>query len=135
MLNRLIKLLKEFEQSPEKLCPSVSDGGSCGKCEYNIDWGSCFNARRADYLLKHGVIASPCKVGDTVYIIYSDNGPIKEPLETRCIGYFVGELFCQLKLEPIKNGKDVMYSVDFTDIGEIAFFTKKEAKRKIKDKE
>ena len=28
----------------------------------------------ADYLLANGVIVPPCKVGDTVYIIYSANG-------------------------------------------------------------
>ena len=115
MLNRLIKLLKEIEQSPEKLCPIISGNGNCDTCKYNMEGASCYDARRADYLLKHGVIAPPCKVGDTVYIIYSANGPIEEPLETRCIGFFAGELFCQLKLKPIKKDENEMYAVDFDD--------------------
>ena len=45
----------------------------CGNCKPSNDkCKKCLSENEADYLLEHGVIVSPCKVGDTVYVIYSN---------------------------------------------------------------
>ena len=126
MLNRFIKLLKEFEQSPEKLCPITSGNGNCDTCKYNMEGAGCYDARRADYLLKHGVIAPPCKVGDTVYVI------IKNKIEEKTVE----------KIE-IHNGNSIFifygwhgsaYEFKSTNsIGKTVFLTKEEAEQKMKD--
>ena len=36
----------------------------------------------ADYLLEHGVIVPPCKVGDTVYYMYEGGGRVYEGVVT-----------------------------------------------------
>lgn len=39
----------------------------------------------ADYLLDHGIIAPPCKVGDTVYYMYKGGGRVYEGVVTSFI--------------------------------------------------
>lgn len=55
---RLIDLIEEFGD----------DIAFCDICKRpDSDCDGCRNERIADYLLKHGVIVLPCKVGDTIY--------------------------------------------------------------------
>lgn len=63
--DKLIKLLHTIEDHPEKTCPR-KESDSCDGCEFNTTKGNGCDtiARRADYLIKNGVIAPPCKVGD-----------------------------------------------------------------------
>ena len=140
MLNRLIKLLKEFEQSPEKLCPITSGSGNCDTCEYNIKGVGCYDARRADYLLKNGVIAPPCKVGQTVFKIvklYGDRksiiveGEVFEIALTHENGEIKKRFYF---LE--KGGNKIInrYSLwlDFDEVGKTVFLTKEEAEQALR---
>ena len=66
---RLIKLIKETENNPEKTCPHFNEE-DCFKCKYDTKDNMCdMIARKADYLLANGVIAPPCKVGDMVVML------------------------------------------------------------------
>ena len=60
-IERLIELLGNLSISCEEKI-------GCINCEYNKET-CCKLKRKADYLLKNGVIVPPCKVGDTVYQI------------------------------------------------------------------
>ena len=55
---RLIGLLSEYD----------FDSTFCNICERAADdCAVCGSERLADYLIEHGVIVLPCKVGDTLY--------------------------------------------------------------------
>ena len=55
---RLICLLSEYD----------FDSTFCNICERaDDDCAVCGSERLADYLIEHGVIVLPCKVGDTLY--------------------------------------------------------------------
>ena len=60
-IERLIELLGNLSISCEEKI-------GCINCEYNKET-CCKLKRKADYLLKNGVIVPPCKVGDKVYCI------------------------------------------------------------------
>lgn len=60
---KLIDILSRFH---ECLYDETMD---CNECDYK-DVGECCDTRLADYLIAHGVVVLPCKVGDTVYDIY-----------------------------------------------------------------
>ena len=60
-IERLIELL-------DNLSISCEEKIGCINCEYNKET-CCKLKRKADYLLKNGVIVPPCKVGDKVYCI------------------------------------------------------------------
>lgn len=66
MRDRLIELIREAKEHPEKTCPRW-ELPTCGGCDYNKDDECDQIARLADFLLKNGVIVPPCKVGDTIY--------------------------------------------------------------------
>jgi hypothetical protein len=57
---RLIEILKLDPCPSPYLCDE--------NCKY-ANLKQCYEERTADLLLEHGVIAPPCKVGDTVYRI------------------------------------------------------------------
>jgi hypothetical protein len=65
---KLIELIKVFDEAPEKTCPYPEGEPDCENCEYNINKFLCdVQARKADYLIKNRVYVAPCDVGDTVY--------------------------------------------------------------------
>jgi len=71
----------------------------------------------ADFLLAHGVVVPPCKVGDTVYTIYSDddNGDfIEEPVVVEVSTHRIW----------IEN-----YFFDYDDIGNTVFLTREQAEQ------
>lgn len=68
--DRLIELIKDVEENPEKTCPHFLEA-DCFDCPYDKDEDCDREARKADYLLANGVIVPPCKVGD--YVLW-DNG-------------------------------------------------------------
>lgn len=75
---RLIELIKVLDETPEKTCPYPVGEPDCENCEYNVSKSLCDTCgRKADYLLKNGVIVPPCNVGDTVYFVnrFSANDP------------------------------------------------------------
>lgn len=65
---KLIELIKVMECHPEKTCPESRT--TCKECQNSEGGGLCnVFARKADYLLRNGVILPPCKVGDIVWYI------------------------------------------------------------------
>lgn len=84
MRNKLINLLHTIEDHPEKTCPR-KESDSCDGCEFNTTKGNGCDtiARRADYLIKNGVIAPPCKVGTTLYFLYNSPHANKPDLTYR----------------------------------------------------
>lgn len=53
----------------ELICDKIQDGHCIGYCNHP-PCNQCKDL--ADYLIANGVIVPPCKVGDTVYVIYPD---------------------------------------------------------------
>ena len=77
----------------------------------------------ADYLLKHGVIVLPCKVGDTVYYITGIGHNLVKPAKVKEI--IIDE-----------NGIKDLYvqgdGYDFENSFDIFFLTREEAEEKLK---
>lgn len=111
---RLIELLNK------QSCPSPL---LCDKnCKY-AHLQSCYAERVADYLLANNVVALPCKVGDTVYILAGFNGRKYE--KDICEGFYVGyDGVVQVRVRNIK-GNHGTYGV----MGETVFLTKEEAEK------
>ena len=139
MKDRLIELIKEVENNPEKICPHYLES-DCYDCPYDIE-GNCNNVeRKADYLLANGVIVPPCKVGDKVYWVVDNitDRNIKE----FCITYDEKTDFgvCEFTVYGFMRREDnslricieeiEYYTVFFLyekDIGKTVFLTKAEA--------
>lgn len=64
MRDRLIELIKQADDK----CGHTSCG-ECGRFGTEYD---CLIGLIADYLLANGVIVPPCKVGDTLYVLYGE---------------------------------------------------------------
>lgn len=93
--------MTDRERLSELLNNFVYDIILCDTCEIlDRDCAACENERLADYLLEHGVIVLPCKVGDTLYCESASKGQItylKAPdlewiVENK--GLFGKEIFC-----------------------------------------
>ena len=86
-------------------------------------------SKLADYLIEHGVIVLPCKVGDIVYVTYQDSQTIEE----KCVKSMSHE---------IKEFENSMvffckhnYAFLDTDINREVFFTREEAEKALKERE
>jgi hypothetical protein len=91
-------------------------------------WGKTFHSELernmfvADYLLANGVIALPCKVGDTVYIVTNVS---QEIVESVVIGIWAADgVFSILTIHG---------TVIADNIGKKVFLTKEEAEAKLKE--
>lgn len=86
----------------------------------------------ADYLLEHGVIVPPCKVGDKVY--YIEMCRTAEDWGKLYISW--GEV---KQLSFNKHGKWLVLIdnalFDWREIGTVAFFTREEAEQALKERE
>ena len=67
MKNRLIELIRQAEHK----CSAMAN---CKRCEQYGLGGDCQRTKIADHLLAEGVIVTPCKVGDTVYVVSQGAG-------------------------------------------------------------
>lgn len=80
----------------------------------------------ADYLIEHGVIVMPCKVGDTVYYITGIGHNLVKPAKVKEI--IIDE-----------NGIKDLYvqgdGYDFENSFDIFFLTREEAERKLRELE
>lgn len=120
--DRLIELLEQAKTKAQDTIGSMNNG---------------FGAWYADYLLEHGVIVPPCKVGDTVYI---KNKPLKISfihINSKA-NFFVITLDCYHCADcPFYNEntnglEDCPYGYfEFTeeDIGKTVFLTREEAEK------
>ena len=103
----------------------------CDQCGVNKD--SRYTHNLAGYLLKNGVIVPPCKVGDTVYMIYNIplvRGVVELTVENIVIG--INPSKCNLYCKHESGSKDMFYKESF---GKVLFFTKEEAENALKERE
>ena len=87
----------------------------------------------ADYLLANGVIVPPCKVGDTVWIIYTDTN-----WRLEIVGHRI--LRGEIKAIEINESDGICFetkcSTFFPEhIGKTVFLTKEEAEKALKERE
>lgn len=131
---RLIELIKDVECHPEKTCPNLYNNDNCPDCEYDEgDVCNCF-ARKADYLLANGVIVLPCKVGDTVHVIY-DGYVTSAKVLAFYIDHAGGMFDLQIKTkdETAIGFKTVIDKDNYTF--DKAYLTKEEAEAALKEEE
>ncbi len=134
---RLIEILKLSS------CPSLH---LCnGNCKY-ANFERCHEERMADLLLEHGVIALPCKVGDTVYRITRCSCEDIDGAHTECEFYGFGtddkicelpnDMKCPYKLRVASCNVTEMNIFMFAKEWESATFpTRGEAERALKERE
>lgn len=57
---RLVRLLDECDRNFEKTCPQYDRLRiDCASCEFDFSGICDYNARRADYLLRNGIVVLP----------------------------------------------------------------------------
>lgn len=124
---RLVELLQEADKKAQEYILEND----------HMDWIPKTNELeevRADYLLANGVIALPCKVGQTVYKVVNDKR-VKKPYECKVVGiwYANDENANDVHLVRYVNGIfDCSFSVQFKEFGKKVFLTKEEAEAKLK---
>ena len=108
---RLIRLMQEASQS---------------KSDYagNIGLGQI-----ADYLLEHGIIVLPCKVGDIVYVPYKDSQTIEEKRV----------MLTSIETDEIETCMKFYCKRDYvflgTDINREVFLTREESEKALKERD
>lgn len=128
---RLIELLDKF-----------GDGITfCDICDRPADdCEACKNDMLAEYLLEHGVLLLPCKVGDTVYkCVFSKNGK-GYFVEYKVVGFHLGEF-------PNSRGQkrneyliiyhevtDCIRHLNLKELGETVFLTREETEQALKER-
>lgn len=83
----------------------------------------------ADYLLEHGVIVLPCKVGDIVYVTYQDSQTIEEK-RVKSMSHKINEFENSMKFICKHN-----YGFLDTDINRKVFLTLEEAEKVLKERD
>ena len=108
--------------------------------------GGALNCSKlADYLLEHGVIVLPCKVGDKLFILYDDDYGEYECSEF-CIGVLQElRVFAKCGISGYKNIQECpeyycgqpFCSTSFTrkDFGKTVFLTREEAEKALNERE
>lgn len=108
---RLIRLMQEASQSKSDYASNIWLG------------------QTADYLLEHGVIILPCKVGDIVYVPYEDSQTIEEK-RVKSMSYEINEFENSMEFNCKHN-----YAFLDTDINREVFLTREEASKVLKEGE
>lgn len=111
------------DQQRERLIEIIQN--SVGGCARN--WAEVI----AGGLLSEGVIVTPCKVGDTVFVT---DIPAYEGMVTECVVLCFHDVdengVGSMDYEPIEDIPDVVSIGSFTDeIGKTVFLTREEAER------
>ena len=122
MRDKLVELI----QKSDILCDSCGENSSSYCAEF-----------LADYLLINGVIAPPCKLGSTVYMVISDKR-VKKPYECEVVGFWYSkeESCSNIHLVRYVNGVfDCSFSVPFDQFGKTVFLRKNEAENALKERE
>lgn len=95
----------------------------------------------ANHLIENGVIVPPCKVGDTVYIIFHEKviqGTVRliRPFISKEEIVFKGNIICEIDSFFIEGKKEIQeFYVVFVrpyGIEHIAYLTREEAERNVK---
>ena len=90
--DKLIELLKETEEHPEKTCPHYLEA-DCFDCPYDRGEDCDREARKADYLIANGVIV-PVRCKDCKYcdFFYPQKEKGKEAISTFYCNLFKGDM-------------------------------------------
>lgn len=113
-------------------CQSIN----CYKCEHkDIPYPRCMGVHLADHLIENGVVLPPCRVGQTVYVLFPDpryNWGNKEitMFESKVYGFH----YCDgndgtIELRDSKN--HIKWGID--SFGISIFLTKDQAEQKLKE--
>ena len=97
----------------------------------DMSGGTQFNGtveHLADYLLEHGVIVLPCKVGDIVYVTYQDSQTIEEK-RVKSMSHEIKEFENSMVFFCKHN-----YGFLDTDINRKVFLTREEAEKALKER-
>lgn len=115
------------------LAADTYDGYECLFCDGNKSCGRCHAEKIADHFIENNATLLPCKVGDTIYVVFSQ---------------FKSDIM-ECKVDEISVQKDGVYVI--VDLhypnyvayrntaipewwfGRYAFFTKEEAEQKLKE--
>ena len=96
-----------------------------------IYWRGSWDAEElADYLLSNGVIVPPCKVGDKVYWI----NYVTKAIETDIV-FAIHQYENGLSITTDTIGRKTTCTYGLNRFLEIMYFTKKEAKKALKERE
>ena len=114
MIDRLVELIKQAKQNTKNAICDIER-----------------NMLFADYLIEHGVIVPPCKVGETVYEIIPKCNATREYCP-----YSGGYGTARCDKEPCKAYiKEKTFLIDdFDYIGKTVFLTKEEAEKALKER-
>jgi hypothetical protein len=138
MRERLIELLLQYKEHPEKTCPEYGTNTPCEGCKYDLGDDCDRTGRFADHLLANGVIVPPVAVGDDVY--YIKGGYYKKPQYCE-VSRPCKVVEVSLKLQ--RNGNRVMRGFitdngtrySFDSIGKTVFLTREEAEKALAERE
>ena len=86
-------------------------------------------SKLADYLIEHGVIVLPCKVGDIVYVPYEDSQTIEEK-RVKSISHVINESENSMEFNCKHN-----YAFLDTDINRGVFLSREEAEKALKERD
>ena len=139
---KLIELLKVFDESPQKTCPYPEGEPDCENCKYSIGKYLCdILARKADYLIANGVIVPLVKPGDKLFrVVNLLNG---ENIIVEGIALEYAETFENRKINKRiyfwANGEKFTvrnYSLwlKISEIGETVFSTREEAEKALAER-
>lgn len=117
---RLIDLIEKFGD----------DIAFCDICKRpDSDCDGCRNERIADYLIEHGVIVLPCKVGDIVYTTYNGSVSVYRVIEL----VMNGLLWAKLYNPDYSLGHETTLACLDYSFNEFVFLTREEAEEKLKE--
>ena len=136
MRDRLVGILKQE-------CDGCQNG-ECSDCPYYLNEEECFDhwcKSKADELIANGVILSPCKIGDIVYVkskswhIESDDISSYQITNLTITQNKKGIWTKKYRAMYLKNGKtiDSQINFEFDDIGKTVFLTREEAEKKLEE--
>lgn len=103
--------------------------------EWDVDCPPETTAQMADHLVDNGVIVPPCQVGDSVYVIDSEDESCKPyvlSVMVTAIGYDIGGFWITMCLP---SGFKMSPHCGERCFGKTVFLTKKEAVQALKERE
>lgn len=122
MRDRLVELIAEGRE----LCEQIPCEGCTRNCKGLND---CIAKVQADYLLANGVIAMPCKVGDTVYVLFGEPSYTIKEFRVRTIVF--GETHDSIGFTN-KSMYTIWDKLWYDYFGKIIFTTREEAEQAMK---
>ena len=144
--DKLIELFNAIEKDAAITCPHYKTDKTCDTCKYTINNFMCNHTERTvDYLLANGVIVPPCKVGDTLWVVWSLTKSSKKyvyPVRVYALRYDDKKnnmRVCtngEFKIESYDGYYTHYYRGTFPqeNIGKTVFLTKEEAEKALEER-